>query len=274
MAARSPDGEGPLTIDTHAHVGMDQFAPDRDFVVERARSIGVNFLEVGYDVESSAKALGLARQLRGKCAVGIHPHYAGDSSCRVEDVWNEVEAIIKTGAPEIVAIGEIGLDYARGRDSRDIQVECFERGLELARRFRLPAIIHQREAEEDVLRLVRGACLSTPVVFHCFTGDLIYASNCLDLGGYIGLGGVLTYPRNRTLRETVRSLPKERLLLETDSPYLPPQSRRGVRNEPAYVLEVRDLLSELLGIPETEIAALTSLNARDAFLAEIAWSTG
>ena len=273
MAARFPKGMTPLVIDTHAHVAMDDFSSDRDSVIARARSAGVNFLEVGYDGESSARAVLLARKIRGKCAVGIHPHYAHDLSSRMEEAWSEIEASVETGGDEVVAVGEIGLDYARGTDFRDTQVECFERGLDLARRRGMPVIVHQRDAEEDVLRMVRSARLSKPVVFHCFTGDQTYAAKCLDLGGYIGLGGVLTYPRNRALRETVRSLPKDRLLLETDSPYLAPQSHRGHRNEPAFVLEVRDLLSELLGISVEEVATTTARNARDAFLAEIGWRT-
>jgi TatD DNase family protein len=271
MAARSPELGFPLTIDTHAHLTMPEFDADREDAIERARSSGVTFLEVGFDAESSLQAVALSRELGGKCAVGIHPHYAGDSLAGLSSAWREVEKLLSAGNPEIVAIGEIGLDFWRNLSARDIQTECFSAGLELAKRKLLPVIIHQREAEREVLSRIKAAGLDRPVVFHCFTGDELYARRCLDLGGYLGFGGPLTYPRNASLRETVRRLPRGRILLETDSPYLAPQSLRGKRNEPSFVLEVRDLAAGLLALSSPSLSETTTANASKAFLADLAW---
>lgn len=262
----------PAAVDTHAHLVMGDFDADRPGVIERAKKCDVSSLEVGCDLLSSARAVALARELGGKCAVGIHPHYAGKTVAGLEAAWKRVEEIVETAGPLVVAVGEIGLDFARNLVPMDIQMQCFGAGLDLARRRNMPVIVHQRDATREVLSMVRRARPSAPVIFHCFTGDGTYARDCLDLGGFIGVGGVLTYPRNGGLRETVRGLPGDRLLLETDSPYLPPQSRRGRRNEPAFVLEVRDLLAGLKGVSRESIGQTTWENSRRAFMAEIAWT--
>jgi TatD DNase family protein len=272
MAARSPEPGLPITIDTHAHLTMGEFDPDRASVIERARACGVRFVEVGFDSGSSRQAIALAREVGGKCVVGVHPHYAGDTLAGLCSAWADVAELVVTQNPEIVAIGETGLDFARTFSPRDVQTECFSMGLGLAKRCNLPVIVHQRDAERDVLSMVRSAGLTRPVVFHCFTGDSCYARKCLDLGGYIGLGGVLTYPRNRGLRETVKGLPLDRILLETDSPYLAPQSCRGKRNEPASVLEVRDLVAGLMGLSGSSLSEATASNSAKAFLIDPAWT--
>ncbi len=270
MEARSPELGFPLTIDTHAHVTMAEFDADRDSAIRRAASSGVSFVEVAFDAESARQAVTLVRELGGRCAVGVHPHYAGDSLQALSLEWREVEGLLTPENPEIVAIGESGLDFRRNLSGRDIQMECFSTGLDLAQRKALPVIIHQRDAEREVLSLIRTAGLTRPIIFHCFTGDSAYAHRCLDLGGYLGLGGVLTYPRNRDLRETVKGLPLDRILLETDSPYLAPQSRRGKRNEPSFVLEVRDLVAGLVGLSAPSLSERTTANASKAFLADLA----
>ncbi len=271
MEAGYPSEDSPVAIDTHAHVSMEDFDGDRDAVIMRARSLRVNSVEIGFDVESSRKSVSLARRVGGRCAVGIHPHNAGDSLAGVERAWDAIESLVSEGSPEIAAIGEIGLDYARDFSPRDVQAKCFEMGLRLAGRKRLPVVIHQRDAAEDVLAVVRVAKPAAPVVFHCFAGDADYAGRCLDLGGYLGLGGILTYPKNEYLRQAVRSVPLDRILLETDSPYLAPQRLRGKRNEPAFVLETARLLAGLLGLSPGEVVQATSANARAAFLGGVAW---
>lgn len=250
---------------------MEDFDGDRDTVIARAHAACVDFVEIGFDVESSRKSVSLARKVGSRCAVGIHPHNAGDSLAGVGRAWDAIESLLGEGSPEIAAVGEIGLDYARDLSPRDIQARCFEMGLSLAGRRRLPVVIHQRDAAEDVLAMVRAARPAAPVVFHCFAGDADYAAKCLELGGYLGLGGILTYPRNEYLRQAVRGVPLDRILLETDAPYLAPQRVRGRRNEPAFVLETAGLLASLLGLGVDEVVLATSANARAAFLGEVAW---
>jgi TatD DNase family protein len=249
---------------------MADFDEDRSAVVGRAVSAGVNFVEIGFDVDSSRLAVGLARELGGICAVGIHPHNVGGSRTELDEAWVQIEAILSE-SPEAVAVGEIGLDFARNLTPRDLQDYCFGLGLNLSRSKGLPAVIHQREAQDRVLDLVRAAHLTAPVIFHCFTGDAGYAKKCLDLGAYLGLGGVLTYPKNGALRDAVRGIPLDRILLETDSPYLAPQSKRGKRNEPALVLDTGELVAGLLGLPTQEVLLAAAANARRAFGSEPAW---
>lgn len=258
MAARFPE-----VFDTHAHLCSRDFDADREEVAARARQNGVGLIEVGYDESSSADALRLAGHYGGICSVGIHPHYAGgDGSAKR---WSVIEALAVSNPKTVRALGEMGLDYFRDLVPRDAQIECFQEGLTLARRLGLPVIIHQRDAEEDVLREVRLAQLTQPLVFHCFSQDELYARRCLDLGGYFGIGGVLTYPKNVGLRHLVRELPLDRLLLETDCPYLPPQTRRGKRNEPSFVIETLETLSEALGMDKSEVAGITTENASRVF---------
>lgn len=260
----------PITVDTHAHLTMEDYDEDRSTVIERGRGEGVSFIEVGFDVLSSHKGLSLAGDIGGKCAVGIHPHYAQKDAGGLESAWKRVEDLLTDENRAIVAVGETGLDFARNLSARGVQEECFSIGLDLARRKRLPVIVHQREAEKEVISQVKAAGVAGPVIFHCFTGDTDYARKCLDLGGYLGLGGVLTYPRNQTLRDAVKYLPLDRILLETDSPYLAPQFRRGKRNEPSFVLEVRDLVAELLGFSGPSVSDATTDNASRAFSCDFA----
>jgi TatD DNase family protein len=258
MAARFPE-----VVDTHAHLCSADFDDDREQVAERARQSGVGFIEVGYDESSSAAALKLAEYYKGICAVGIHPHYAeGEDSAKR---WSVIESLAVSNPKTVRALGEMGLDYFRDLVPRDIQIECLREGLTLAGKLGLPVIIHQRDAEGDVLHEVRLASLTQPLVFHCFSQDGRYARKCLDLGGYFGIGGVLTYPKNVGLRQLMRELPLDRLLLETDCPYLPTQTRRGKRNEPSFVIETLETLSEALGMDRNEVARITTENASRVF---------
>lgn len=267
MVARSPDPGryGALIIDTHAHVSLDVYAKDRERVIDRAASAGVAFIEIGFDVESSIRSVDLAERIGGYCAVGIHPHEAKGKE-PLEKMWRDIEALFSS--PRVKAIGEIGLDYFRDLSPRNVQVEAFLRGLDLARAKCLPVVVHQREAEKDVLRILTHAGHHKPIIFHCFSGDKSYLGKCLDLGGYIGLGGPLTYPRNAFLRDLVKYIPMDRILVETDCPYLPPQGRRGKRNEPAFIVEVVDILAQILDLPSARVASVTRDNAMRAFSLE------
>lgn len=252
----------PLIIDTHAHVSMDAFSKDRKDVIERARRAKVAFIEVGFDIDSSKRSLALASQVGTYCSVGIHPHEA-ESEGKFQHSWKEIEALLASG--RVKAIGEIGLDYFRKFSSKKAQIDTFMLGLDLARRTKLPVIVHQRDAREDVLRVLRGARHDLPVIFHCYSYDVDYARRCLDLNGYLGFGGPVTYPRNDHLRDLLKYLPLDRILVETDCPYLPPQSKRGHRNEPVFVVEVVAAIAEVLGRKVVDVARITRENALRAF---------
>jgi TatD DNase family protein len=253
----------PVVFDTHAHVSARQFDKDRRQALERATDLGIAFLEVGFNEDSSRKSLALARQTGGFCAVGIHPHDAlADEP--LETRWQYIESLVLE-SPRVKAIGEIGLDYFRNLSPKNAQIEAFIMGLDLARRHRLPAIIHQRDASRDVITVIDKHSRDIPIVFHCFSEGIDCARKCLDLGGYIGLGGPLTYPRNGYLRDMLKFVPPDRLLVETDCPWLPPQSKRGRRNEPAYIIEVIETIAEVLGQTPSEISKLTFDNAVRVF---------
>lgn len=253
----------PVIFDTHAHVSASAFDNDRDSVIERAEGAGVRFLEVGFDEESSSKSIVLAESIGMYCSLGIHPHDA-ERDEPLQRRWDSIKALALSSR-RVKAIGEIGLDYFRNLSPRQSQMECFAMGLELARELRLPVILHQRDAHLDLISIVEGHRLDTSLIFHCFSQDITYARRCLDIGGYIGIGGPITYPANSHLRELMKYIPRDRLLVETDCPYLAPQGNRGKRNEPSYITEVVDLVAALLGCTFSEIAERTSQNGRRAF---------
>lgn len=261
MAARSRNGlAGAILVDTHVHLTESAFDADRDSVLERARSCGVTFVEVGFDEDSSALAAEFAREQGLWCAVGIHPHYAvSKDSC--ESRWKVIEALISSHGDCVRAVGEMGLDLRKSAAPQEDQIHCFSLGLDVAKAYGLPAIIHQRNAKEEVLSVLRAKPPGSPVIFHCFSGSLDYARRCLDAGGFLGFGGTLTFPRNDELRELLRFVPLDRVLVETDCPYLAPQAYRGKRNEPAYVREVAGTMAKVTGKDFDEIAGLTSENA-------------
>lgn len=243
-------------VDTHAHLAMKDFDRDREEVLTRARRAGVvTLVEVGYDLESSTRGVELARKLGLFSAVGIHPHEAGRDGSR----WESIRVLALD--ERVVAIGEIGLDFYRNLSPRDVQIECFAQGLRLAKELSLPVIVHERGAGRETLAVLQANHPGTPIIFHCFSGDRASARMRLDIGGYLGFGGVLTYPGRHDLREALRYCSKDRILLETDCPYLPPQPKRGRRNEPSYLLYTLEEASSVLGVPREEIARISTENA-------------
>lgn len=259
---------GPVElIDTHAHLDFPAFAPDLDAVVERARGDGVRtVVTIGIDLERSAAACRLAGDYPGVyAAVGVHPLEAGRAAPDPEAAVERLRAL--AADPRVVAIGETGLDFYRGEDSADAQRRLFEAQLALAAELGLPVIVHQRRAEEAVLDLLRSwRPRLAGVVLHCFTGDADFARRCAQLDVYFGIGGVVTFPNAGALREAVaRAMPRDRIVLETDAPFLAPQPRRGRRNEPAYVRWVAGAVADCLGLDVAEVAALTTANARRLF---------
>ncbi|MGQ9516901.1 MAG: TatD family hydrolase [Anaerolineae bacterium] len=254
-----------MLVDTHAHLDFDDFDADREEVIQRAREAGVRYIiNPGADQESSRRAVALAERHQDIfAAVGIHPH---EASSLTEDVWRELRRLAQH--PRVVAIGEIGLDYYRDLSPRPVQQTAFRRQLALAAELGLPIIIHDRDAHEDVLAILqawRAEGHEQPILFHAFSGDLETARRVLKIGGYIAIGGPVTFTNARRLPAMLPQLPLERLVVETDCPYLAPHPYRGQRNEPAYLPLVVEKMASLCHRPAEEIARLTTENARRLF---------
>lgn len=247
-------------VDTHAHLDMLKHPGP---AVKRARDAGVaQVVAVGIDLESSLKAAQLSRELGGVfCTVGMHPNNAAYTE---RSVWSELKRLALT-APA-VAIGECGLDYYRDRTPKDIQREVFAQQIALATDLGLPLVVHDRQAHEDTLAMLKEQHAGRiGGVVHCFSGDAAFAKKVLDLGFHIGVTGVLTYPANQELRDLVKLVPSDRLLIETDCPFLAPQAMRGKPNEPAYLVHTLAELATCLGREPEEVAAATTDAARRLF---------
>jgi TatD DNase family protein len=252
--------------DTHAHLDNEQFEPDLAGVMDRARAANVmTIIAVGTTLQTSRRAVQLAREHPiVRAAVGIHPNYAAQAP---DEDWPEIAYLSRE--PEVVAIGETGLDRFRDDTPFDRQRDYFERHLLLARERRLPVIIHCRDAESDVLPCLEAASSEGPLtgVMHSFTGQAATAARCLELGLYISFAGQLTYTNRKfdVLREVARIVPPDRLLVETDSPYLAPEPHRGQRNEPANVRLTAARLAEIRGLSLEQAADMTNANAQMLF---------
>jgi len=239
-------------FDTHAHLHFPDFDADRADVIARARAAGVRrMVTVGTDVESSRAAVATAaREPDIWATVGIHPHDAGTAD---DAALAEIERLV--AAPRVVAVGEIGLDFFRDFSPRDAQDRTFRTLIGVARRARRPVVVHCREAHAAVLAvLVEERASEVGGIMHCFSGDVAMARQCLDLGLAISLAGPVTYPNARALPDVARFVPADRLVLETDCPYLPPQRHRGKRNEPAYIALTAARVAELRGEPVEKVA--------------------
>ena len=256
-------------VDSHAHLDMKEFDTDREEVIARAVNAGIStIITVGIDLESSKKAIGLAeRHPQILAAVGIHPN--DTSSVKKSDIANLAE-IAKH--PKVVAIGETGLDFYRKYAPRDKQIEVLKWQLYLAVELNLPIIIHCRQAEKDILSLLRDWTLNnkrqpeqSPGVIHCFSGDSNAARQYLAMGFYLSLGGYIGYPASKNAQSVIRDIPLDRLLVETDCPFLPPQAYRGKRNEPAYVAITAGVLANIRGMPLETVARETTQNALRLF---------
>jgi TatD DNase family protein len=254
-----------MLIDTHAHLQVRQFDGDREAVISAARAAQVDLMVVpGIDLESSRSAVELAASHAGEvfAAVGIHPHDATTFSGEALAVLQEL-----TAAPGVVAIGEIGLDYYRHLSPAEVQRDSLVRQLALAGAVHLPVILHNRDSHADLIAILREhkEDLSSGGVFHCFIGDRQMAEDALDLGFYLSFAGPVTFPRNTELAEVAAWAPSDRILIETDSPYLAPPPFRGKRNEPGHVRLIAEHIAKLRGITLAELAALTTRNAEVLF---------
>ena len=249
-------------IDTHCHLDLQTFDADRAAVVERARAVGVErFLVIGFAPERWTSALALADANSDIfVAVGLHPTEADEDSPTLRAALGEVARQAK-----VRAIGETGLDYHWEGATPARQRDSFEAQISLAKSLGLPFVVHQRDAEADALAVLRASGPPHVGVMHCFTGDAAFAELCLDLGLHLGLGGAVTFRKARALHEAVRSVPLERIVLETDAPFMTPSPHRGERNEPAYVELVARRVAELRGVDVEEVAAATTRNAQQLF---------
>jgi TatD DNase family protein len=246
-------------FDTHAHLHFPQFADDLSDVLARGRAAGVRRLvTIGTDVETSDAAVGLAGcEPDVWAAVGIHPH---DAAAGDEKALAEIARL--AGAPRVVAVGEIGLDHFRNLSPPDVQMRVFRSLISLGRRISKPLLIHCREAHDDVLRILEEeGGRQVGGIMHCFSGDVEIARRCLDLGFHISLAGPVTYPNARALPAVARFVPADRLVIETDCPFLPPQGHRGQRNEPAYLALTAARVAELRGEPLEQLGAQCTANA-------------
>ena len=249
-----------MLTDTHAHLQHPRLAPDLPEVIARSRQAGVARIIVpGYDLPSSQAAIALAREHGLSAAVGVHPH---DASTLDDAALAQIRRLAQE--PEVVAIGESGLDYHYDHSPRLVQRAAFEAHAALARELDLPLIVHSREASDDVMAILASAA-PPRVILHCFSGDEAMAAQAIGRGYYIGLAGPLTFQNAAGLRAIAAGLPRDRVLVETDCPYLAPAPHRGQRNEPAYVAFVAERLAELWGIDAEAVADLTSANAARAF---------
>jgi len=255
-----------MLIDTHTHLFDDRFRKDLPAVLDRAAAAGVERVVcLGIDRESSIESVRIANTFPlVVAAVGIQPNSAAEA--RPGD-WEEVVRLAEAEA-RVVAIGETGLDRYWDRTPFALQEEFFAKHIDLARRLNKPFVIHCREAEADVVKVLRAEFAAHgPVraVMHSFTGDLATAKACLEMGLYISFAGMVTYPTAQNLRDVAKEVPLDRLLVETDCPYLAPQPVRGKRNEPAYVAHTAALLAEVKGASVADIAGQTTRNARALF---------
>lgn len=251
-------------IDSHSHIYGKEYTADFPEMLERASAAGVGtILAVGADLESSREACQLAEAYdRIYCSVGIHPHDAD----RVTERCYEIVRELATGNPKVVAIGEIGLDFYRDRSPRDAQEEVFRRFIRLARELKLPIIIHDRDAHDRILAIMKEEnAHEVGGVLHCFSGDLAMAQEVIAMGFKISIPGTVTYASNEALREVVRGVKIEEMLVETDAPYLTPVPHRGKRNEPSFVRFTAEKISEIKGLSLDDVARITSFNTRRLF---------
>ncbi|MBL7197252.1 MAG: TatD family hydrolase [Candidatus Omnitrophica bacterium] len=276
-----------MLIDTHCHLDFSQFDSDREAVIKRTKDNKIKYLiNVGSSIESSFKSKDLADKFDNIFfSIGLHPHYA--------DEFNKVDIISARGArlppacwtgrdgqgsafsgkleelinsKKLVAIGEVGLDYFKSRSDRDKQKEVFLEFISLAKRLKLPLIIHCRDSQSDIYSILKDEFNDfRKIVFHCFSGPVDFLDKCLNLKAMFSFTANITYPKATKLKELAKRIPLDRIMIETDSPYLAPQKFRGQRNEPSYTHFVAQELASLRNISFQEIASITTQNAINFF---------
>lgn len=248
-----------MLIDSHAHLDSSQFDADREHVVRRALDADVRIISIATDVASSWKTLEIARKYELVCTAGIHPHQAEQFS---EEALKQLRKLC--AEPEVVAVGEIGLDYFKEYAPRASQQRAFRAQLELARELNKPVVIHLRDAADDLLQILAEHAGVRGVV-HSFTGEWALAQKLLELGFYLSVNGIVTFQKSQALRDAVAQIPLEKLLVETDCPYLAPVPMRGKRNEPSFVRYVAQAVAHIKKISLDAVAQATARNARALF---------
>jgi len=264
---------GSILIDTHCHLEMDAFDPDREEVIKRAHDAGIGaIITIGSDLAGNRGGLELSQKYDFIFAsVGFHPHDAKDFT---EEIFNQIKEWAtqfkiqnpnsKIQGGKVVGIGEIGLDYHYDHSPREIQRDVFVKQLHLAKELGLPVIIHSREAKKDTLEIVSGSGVSKGV-FHCFSGDMDMAERAMAMGFCISIAGPVTFKNAKKLQEITAAIPDDFLLIETDAPYLTPEPFRGRRNEPAYLIHTAQAVAALRGVSLEDISRITTLNAMRLF---------
>lgn len=248
-----------ILTDTHTHLLDERFEENRQQITDRLDQDGLAFIiECGTDVADSRKAVELARHQKIYCAVGVHPHSAGEYSKETDDIITELSR-----SQKVVAIGEIGLDFHYDFSPRDIQEKAFAAQIALAKKLNLPVVVHSREASDATFQILSGSGVRGEL--HCFSGSAEMALRYVEKGFYIAFGGSLTFKNARKTVEAAHAVPMERILIETDCPYLAPEPMRGKTNQPAYVRYVAEKLAEIKGCTAGEIAQITKKNATELF---------
>ncbi|AMM91242.1 TatD family hydrolase [Peribacillus simplex] len=252
-----------MLFDTHVHVNAEQFNEDLDDVIERAKEAGVNnMVVVGFDQPTIIRAMELIETYDFMyAAVGWHPVDAIDMTEKdlqwIEELSNH---------PKVVAIGEMGLDYHWDKSPKDVQMEVFRKQIRLAKKVGLPIIIHNREATADIVNILKEEAASeVGGIMHCFSGSAETALECINMNFYISLGGPVTFKNAKKPKEVAAAVPLERLLIETDCPYLAPHPYRGKRNEPSYVKLVAEQIAEIKQLTIEEVSQATTENAKKLF---------
>jgi len=254
---------GINVIDTHCHLDMISPWEDIDTIITRAAACGVApIITVGIDIESSKKAVRIAVQHDSVYAtVGIHPHNVQGLS---DNTYTELEKLCREA--KVVAYGEIGLDYVKQYAPKDLQLEHYQRQVDLAKKMGLPLVIHDREAHADILHILnKKAPFPAGGVMHCFSGDWHFALQVLDLGFIISLPGVVTFSKAAAMQEVARKVPLDKLILETDAPFLAPEPLRGKKNIPEYILYTAQKIADLRGVSLEKLARTTTENAIKLF---------
>ncbi|MDN4860148.1 TatD family hydrolase [Priestia megaterium] len=252
-----------MLFDTHVHLNAEQYEDDLQEVINRALEKGVqNMVVVGFDEPTIKKAIQIAEMYDFIYAsVGWHPVDAVDMT---DEHLAWIEELAQH--PKVVALGEMGLDYHWDKSPKEVQKDVFRRQIRLARKVNLPIIIHNRDATEDVVTILKEEHVEeVGGIMHCFTGSIEVAKQCMDMNMYISFGGPVTFKNAKKPKEVATELPLDKLLIETDCPYLTPHPFRGKRNEPGYVSYVAEQIAELKGITYEELAAITTANAKKLF---------
>lgn len=249
-------------IDSHLHLDVEAFHEDREDVIVRAKEAGVEALVcIGTGLASTKRAIALAETHPMIFATtGTHPHQAGQTTPEEIAAMREL-----LEHPRVVGAGEVGLDYFYMKSPKEVQIDVFRQWIRISQETQMPLIIHTRDAEEDTLRLFREESNGEPYrgVIHCFSGSLSFAEACIEMGFYISLSGIVTFAKS--LQKIVKRLPPERLLIETDAPYLAPAPHRGKRNEPAFVRDTAVKVAKVLGMELEALAEITAANTRTLF---------